>query len=260
MFGIQPVLAQAAEGSSSAGGGGNASLTPLLEGLQGRLDLLTQPDQLIATLENVDPLRAGILIVIGAISVINGYAWHKPLVVILAGIAGVTAGLTLGPQVGGTGVVPAVALGLLFAVLALPLMRYTVALFAGLVGAFVGANCWTAFGGLEAHHHYGAIIGLVAMGLLAFLAFRVVIMAFTSIGGASLLTLGIIAALLDMPGLGEGIQTSIRDNHRVAPIIAASTAALGFIVQWTGGFRGLNEAADRADPGKAKSKAEAKPA
>jgi len=259
MLNTLPLLAQQAQNAPSQDPTGGP-ITALVQAMQGRLDLLTQPDQLIPALSQLHLLWASVFIFLGAVAVLNGYRWHKTVILVLASLAGVVVGLMLGPRIGVTGVVAATALAILFSVLSLPMMRYTVAVFAGLIGAFVGANCWTAFGGPDAQHHFGAVIGLIALGLLAFVTFRVVIIAFTAIGGSALLTMGVLAALLKLPGWQQGLAGALERNPLIVPLIAAVTAADGFVLQHTGGFKGLNEAADRADPAKTKAKAEAKPA
>jgi len=96
--------------------------------------------------------------------------------------------------------------------------------------------------------------------MLAFIAYRLVVIAFTAIGGAVLVTLGALASLLYVQGWHDSIVSSLTDNTRVVPMIAGVLAVVGIVVQQGGGLRGLLAAADKADPGKAKGKPEPKPA
>jgi len=231
----------------------NPTLLELARSMRGRLDILCHPDSFAGPLADLHLIWAAVFVFLGGLCVLNGYAWHKTLVVLLAALGGVVAGLALGPTLGTHAAVTGGAAAALIAVLALPMMRYTAALLAGLAGAFLGANAWTAVTQDPSQHLFGAVVGLIVLGMLAFLAFRVAIMAFTSILGSVLLTAGVLAALLKADDLRGGLTEALTDSPRIVPIIVGVIAAIGFVLQQTGGFKGLSEAADKADPTKAKS-------
>jgi len=132
-------------------------------------------------------------------------------------------------------------------VLAWPLMRYSAALFGGLAGAFAGANIWTAAGADPSLHHFGAIIGLVVIGMLAFLTFRSVVIVLTSVGGAVLFVLGAMALLVHISSFRNGLLNGIADNPMIIPVVAGCAALIGAVIQFGGGFKGLSEMADKAD-------------
>jgi hypothetical protein len=215
--------------------------------LNGKWDFLTDPSSLNDVLSQVHIVWAFIFVVVGGLCVMNGYRWHKSLILVLAAILGVYAGTLLGDRIGGTNVVAACA-AVLFAVIAWPMMRYSVALFGGLAGAFAGANVWTACGFPAGQHQYGAVIGLVLVGMLAFMAFRGVVILLTSIGGASMLVLGALAALMQIASWRGGMAEAMTANKLIVPIITASTAIVGAIYQFGGGVSGLNAMATKADP------------
>ena len=223
-----------------------------------KFDLLNRPEELVATVEQLGPVWATIFIMLGTACVLNGFRWHKMVIFVLALLGGAGAGAYLGERVGVSPVVTAAATGLLAAVLAWPVMRYTVALFAGIAGACAGANIWSAVGEAPERNYVGEIIGLVVLGMLAFIAFRLVIIAFTSIGGASLVVFGVLALLLNMESLREGIVDSLDRSPLVVPIITGATALVGMVFQQGGGVSGLLASADRA--GTATTKAKPNPA
>lgn len=220
--------------------------------LQQHLDLLARPDALGDVLQQINMVWSVIFIIVGGLCILHGYRWHKVLMVVLAAIAGVWAGTVLGDRVGSEEIA-AVCLSVLFAVLAWPLMRYAVALFGGLAGAFAGANCWTAIGQDPTQHWVGAMVGLIIVGMLAFMAFRMVVVVLTTVGGASLLGCGAGAALLHVESWRDAILRSLDQNPLIFPIMVACAAALGAVFQFGGGIKGLNEHANKADPKKAKA-------
>lgn len=215
--------------------------------LDGHWDFLASPRTVTDVLSQVHIVWAAIFVVIGALCVTNGYRWHRGLMVLLAGILGLYVGTMVGERIGSTNVVAACA-AVLFAVVAWPMLRYTVALFGGLAGAFAGANIWTCLEFPQQHHQYGAIIGLVAVGMLAFMAFRGVVILLTSVGGSSMLVLGAMAALMHIDAWRGGMADAANANRLIIPIITASVAVVGVIYQLGGGVTGLNAMAAKADP------------
>jgi len=232
----------------------NPTLLELARTMRGQLDILCHPDTFAQPLTDLHLIWAAVFVFLGGLCVLNGYRWNKTLVVLLAALGGIVAGLAIGPRLGTHAAVTGGAAGALIAVLALPLMRYTASILAGLAGAFLGANAWTAVTQDPAQHLFGAVIGLIVFGMLAFLAFRVAIMAFTSILGAVLLTTGVLAALLKVDDMRSGLVEALNDSPRILPILVGVIAVIGFVLQQTGGFKGLTDAADKADPTKAKPK------
>jgi hypothetical protein len=245
-------LAQDSSAATTYGAEGNA-LRVLVDSISSNMDVLTRPGALSEVVTNIHIVWATIFILVGAACVVNGYKWHKIVVVILAGMSGVWAGSILGDSIGDATVVT-VCLSVLFAVLAWPLLRYAVALFGGLAGAFAGANLWTAVAENPDQHRIGALLGLVGVGLLAFMAFRAVVIVMTAIGGASLLCFGALAALYHVETLQSGLVDSMNNHRLVIPLIAASAAAVGAVVQFSGGFKGMAELANKADSSKAGAK------
>ncbi len=241
--------------SRALSGAGVNPFSQMRQKLNGKWDFLTDPKAMNDVLSQVHIVWALIFVIVGGLCVTNGYRWHKGLILILSAILGIYAGTVLGERIGGTNVVAACA-AVLFAVIAWPMMRYSVALFGGLAGAFAGANVWTACGFPAGQHQYGAVIGLVVVGMLAFMAFRGVVILLTTIGGASMLVMGSLAALMQIDSWRGGMAEAMNTNKLIIPIITASAAIVGAIYQFGGGVSGLNAMATKADPA-AKKKAAA---
>lgn len=244
-----------AQASSPAGGASGAEVTHPIGVINARLrenlDIFNHPAALVDIIQQINILWAIIFIVLGALCVLNGYRWHKGIVIAISALVGLWVGAVLGERVGDVAIVSACAAGLL-AIVSWPLMKYSVALFGGLAGAFAGANVWTAIGMDPGMHEMGALIGLVVVGMLAFLAFRAVVIVLTSVVGGSILVFGSLAALSTIPSWEQMISNGLQDKPLVVPVIVASAAGIGAVIQAGGGIKGLNQLSDKADPAKAK--------
>lgn len=213
------------------------------------MDVLMRPNDLADALNQINIVWAGVMIVLGVICTFQGYRWRKTVVLILAALCGLWAGSTLGGQLGSGAMVAALALALLFAIVALPLMKFTVAFFGGLAGAFLGANLWSMLAppAQQDNVQLGAVIGLIAMGMLAFIAFRVVVIIFTSIVGSTMLVLGMLSLLVGL-GVWQGdLGDTMTDNRLIVPLIVAVIGLIGVVIQQGGGLVKIIENADNAD-------------
>lgn len=195
-----------------------------------RLDLLNHPEELLSSLANLHVVWASVFVVLGILCVINGYKWHKGVVIICAFISGLILGNLLSKQMGDSWIVVGV-LGVLFAIVAAPMLRFAVAIFGGLTGAFIGANLWSAFATSPETHLAGAAMGFIAMGLATFLMFRTVVVTFTSIGGAAMTVLGAITLMMHVPAWKESVQTNLSANHLLIPLLVTAAAIMGIVLQ-----------------------------
>lgn len=200
------------------------------DGRIARLDLLNRPEELLSALQNMHIVWASVLVVVGALCVLNGYRWHKWVIVICAFMLGLGLGHLLSQQMGQSRIVMA-AIGLLCAVAATPFVRYAVAIFGGLTGAFIGANAWSAFSDTPDSHLAGAAMGFIALGMAAFLMYRLVIVLFTSIGGGAMAVLGILTLMLHVPGWDSAIRSSLAANEMLLPLLVTVTAVTGLVLQ-----------------------------
>ena len=149
-----------------------------------QLDILFHPDQLLESLSGVPLIGAAVIVTVGILCVFNGYRWHRWLVAALAFLCGLGIGFKLSQSMGRSTIVAA-SVGCLCAIIATPLLRITVAIFGGITGAFIGANTWTALAASPADAQWaGAVIGFVVIAMTSLLMFRLVIVLFTSVGGA----------------------------------------------------------------------------
>jgi len=203
---------------------------------------LTIPSQqeIIQYLANMQVIYAIALLACGLVYLLRGWKIFKVLVVINALLLGVVAGNYLGGLVQGKNMplFGAVAGGLLLAVLAWPLMKYAISLMGGLAGSVIGYGVWSYAAhslskpGLNDYAWAGALIGLIAVGLLAFVIFRLVVMIFTSLQGSMMAMGGLLSLLMRHQEFNKPIQDTLAQNVHVAPLIIAVPALIGFAFQY----------------------------
>jgi hypothetical protein len=196
-----------------------------------QMDILAKPDRLLDSLASMPLIAASMTVVLGILCVLNGYRWHKWVIVALAFMLGLLIGNILSHQMGKSAIV-AISMGVLFACIATPMLRWTVAIFGGLTGAFLGANAWTlANAHPQSAQWAGACMGFIAVALLSFVVFRLVVVLFTSIGGAAMVVLGAITLLMHVPGWKDSIRDSLVTNQHLIPLLVTVAAVAGFVIQ-----------------------------
>lgn len=179
-------------------------------------------------------IQAVIAISFGAVYMLYGCKIFKVLVVIAFSLLGMTAGVYLGQlsadsqwQIWG-GVIGAVLLG----AVSIPLMRWAVSLLGALAGGVLTAAAWYAFGLPENYLIIaGALIGVIAGGMLSFIIFDAAVVLFTSLGGGGLVMIGILALLrLYEPTSGD-VYNWVYGHKWFLPVSLMIPTVLGVIVQ-----------------------------
>jgi MFS family permease len=233
-------------------------VTPFLDTVR-HCSIPTQ-DQYLQMVQAMGVLLSLGLIVGGVIYLMYGWKIFKVLVVINAAVLGALLGAWVGGVLQGSpppaeaakaaeqvqaqgGNMPlfgAIAISLLMAVLALPLMKYAVSLMGGLAGSLLGYSAWhyiSHAAGAEAVYAYapaGALVGLVTMGLLAFLIFRVVIIIMTSFQGSLLAITGLLGVMMHFNGPRDYLLNSMTRSHFLLPLMVIVPAIIGLAFQHTG--------------------------
>ena len=208
-----------------------------------RFDTLAHPSNLVTTLAQMSIVWSVVFLIAGLVCLLNGYRLYKWVTIVLALAIGAFSGYYLGKQIHGEYVVAA-CLGALLAVGCFPLMKYAVAVMGGIAGAFLGANAWGAAAGLakdaatQTHvaetYWVGALMGLLVCGMLAFILFKLTIVLFTSISGATIAMIGALALILQVPPWRESISTWSRSAHQlILPLLVIVPATIGLILQHT---------------------------
>ena len=204
------------------------------ETLMNSLDLVRRPDEIVAMLQALPLIGAIVVTSVGAACVFKGYQWHKIVVVLLSLMLGFAVGRMISQDLGKSTVV-AIALGILLAAIASPLLKYTVAVFAGIAGAGIGATLWSFFNPAESDLAWaGAGMGFICLALLSFIFFRVVVILFTSVGGAAMLVMGSVALLLQSQSIAPGVRDQLILHPGVLPMVVLAAAVVGFVYQQGG--------------------------
>jgi len=200
---------------------------------------LPSPQEYLASLSDMGPIWAFILVACGLVYLLNGWKMFKMLVVLNSAAIGCLVGIRLGQMQGGehTPIFAGAAGGLLLACLAWPLMKYAISLMGGLTGSFLGYGLWNYVAaavqrqGLAQHAWVGALIGLITLGLLAFVIFRLVVVVLTSVQGSIMTVSGLLCLLLKYPPIRESIEPSLTRNIHLLPLLIGVPAVIGFALQ-----------------------------
>jgi hypothetical protein len=80
-------------------------------------------------------------------------------------------------------------------------------------------------------HWAGAAMGFIALALASLILFRLVIVLFTSVGGAVMATCGGITLLLQVDGWEANIRDALATNQLMIPTLVALGAVGGFVLQ-----------------------------
>jgi len=206
-----------------------------------KVDILARPDELLPILQKMSIVWAVAFIIAGVLTLLNGYRFYKAATVILALMIGLFAGYAMGQHINEPLIVGACC-GVLFAVVAWPLMPYAVAILGALAGSFIGANIWTSVCQLDAvakqmpdgvggSYWIGALMGLIIFGMLSFILFKLAVVIFTSISGSTLIVFGLVALLLQFKPWQSSISDSLSAHAVVVPLLVIVPAIIGLIMQ-----------------------------
>jgi hypothetical protein len=178
------------------------------------------------------PGVAVILILAGIVYLLFGYSIFKVLVTLNAAVLGGYAGTLLGEK-NGVEVPAAIVGGLLAATAAWPTMKYSVAIMGGLFGAVLGVTIWRLSNLDPSFGWSGGMTGMVLCGLMSLLLFRECIMTYTSLQGAVMLVLGILALCFKYDSVGGSLETHLKLKPFLLPMTIFVPTLIGFIYQQT---------------------------
>lgn len=253
-------LAQAAQPAHASRGAApiTNNLFDIITGMFSRGDLLAHPEHMLHHLEALSMVWAVIFLTAGLVCMLSGYRYYKSIVIILALAIGMFGGYYLGLRMD-SGSNPTNAryiiggcLAALLGVVCFPLMKYAVAAIGGLIGAFIGANAWSAVAfqsqaAASADNYWiGALVGLLVFGMLSFILFKTSVVMFTSVSGSTLAVMGAMALLLQVPAWRGAVSNGITSHAVIVPMLVLVPAVIGLILQGSsaaGGGGGDDKAA-----------------
>jgi hypothetical protein len=181
-------------------------------------------------------LQAVIGIAFGIIILMYGWRIYKVLTVIGFGLLGLFAGLRIGILFEKP--LPGAIIGCVILVaLAIPLIRWAVAVLGGVAGGIVAAGIWHSCSLPQQFVWAGALSGVVAGFMLSFIVFKLSVMLFTSLSATLLIVIGIFALIYRYEtDYCDPRTTRLNElyygNHWFLPLLLIAGTLLGIILQF----------------------------
>jgi hypothetical protein len=183
-------------------------------------------------------LQAVLAISFGVIVLMYGWRIYKTLTIIGFGILGLYVGMWVGARFNfNKELIGSIVCAIVFMALALPLMRWAICILGAITGGILAAGAWHAFNQPQEFVWAGALVGIVAGGMLSFIIFKMAVMLFTSFSGAALVLMGGFALVyryetfvLDPPT--TRLNDLYYNQHWFLPVLIASLTMFGIILQF----------------------------
>lgn len=185
------------------------------------------------------PVAAIFMVLLSAVFLVFGWKHFKYLLLLDALIGGAALGGAIGHRTGlaHMDIYLGIALALVFAAIAWPLMKLAVSILGGLAGLAFGSLFW--YYGAKAGGYYnlteyfwvGGLMGMVVVGMLAFIAFQTTVIIGLGLQGALMLVSGLFALIFRVDGLGRPLSDQIGTNAFLLPLAILIPGAIGIIYQ-----------------------------
>ena len=194
------------------------------------LDFIWQQTSILTWLQAVIGISFGIIVLM--------YGWriYKALTVIGFGILGLYLGLWIGNQFQKP--LPGAIVGcVLLVILAIPLMRWAVAILGAVAGGILAGGIWHSCNLPQEYVWAGALTGFVAGGMISFVVFKLAVMLFTSLSGTSLIVIGAFALIYRYETFASDPPTThlnhlYYSNSWFLPLLLTAGTLLGIILQF----------------------------
>jgi len=207
------------------------------------LNGLPTREQYVDLLTHLGVFQALLLGALGIVYLLYGWSFFKPLVIANAVLIGTVLGAMIGSKATGQQNMQAIGAlggGATLAILAWPMMKYAIALMAAAAGTFIGYGLWVYIAGQTGHADpaqqawAGALMGMVTLGMLTFIAYRETIVFFTSLQGALLAVTGGMALAMKIDSLTEPLSRNLVQNIHLVPVMIIIPALIGLVFQNAG--------------------------
>jgi len=169
----------------------------------------------------------------GAVCLFYGWRVFKILVVISFGLLGAFLGVAITDKIVGLNnqlVGGLVGMGVL-AVLSVPLMRWAVCILGAAAGGILTSGIWYACGLPERYIWAGALIGMVAGGMISFIVFKVAVVLFSSLSGSALMVVGMLALLNRYLNTNGQVEQLVCQQKWFLPVVLMVPTIAGIILQ-----------------------------
>lgn len=179
-------------------------------------------------------LQAVIAISFGVVYLLYGWRIFKVLVVICFGLVGLFVGIKIGTRFDSQILGGIIGISVL-AGISVPLMRWAVSILGAIAGGILAGGIWYACELPEEYILAGAIIGIVAGGMISFIIFKIAVMLFTSFGGGALIVTGMLALFYHYESIQEppteSVKAMLYSHHWFVPVLLLAPTFIGVIVQ-----------------------------
>ncbi len=200
---------------------------------------MSSQGQYLAELKAAEPLLAIAAIVVGVVLLLFGWRVFKVWVVVNAAIVGLLLGDRIAVAIARPELQLWLSLGLavVLAMVSWSLMKFAISILGGMAGGFIGYHGWRYVASLiqrpelAQYDWVAALVCMVVMGLLAFMIFRAIVVAATSIQGSLLLVSGALALCLKLPALDRALSRPLLDSSHLLSLLIAIPAVVGIIYQ-----------------------------
>lgn len=167
----------------------------------------------------------------GAVCLLYGWRVFRILVTICFALLGLLAGVWANKLIGGNVMWLSIICMVILAVLSIPLMRWGVSVLGAAAGGVLTGGGWLAFGLPQQYIWAGALVGVVAGGMISFIIFKAAVILFTSLGGSGLMVVGVLAVLYQHMGAAEKLEEIVFNVKWFMPAALLVPMAVGVILQ-----------------------------
>ncbi len=188
---------------------------------------------------DASPLIALALVGIGLLFLTQGWKFYRQLITLNAAYLGLLIGRRYAERMTEPhlDLVLILGFGAVFAALAWPAIKWAVSLFGGVIGGLAGFALWRytamAFDApdLAELAWVGGLMGVIIMGLLAFVIFQVVVVIVTSFQGGVLLVSGLLTLAFALDGPDRSLFRRLDTEVALIPLMVFIPTIIGAIFQ-----------------------------
>ena len=189
-------------------------------------------DRIWEQISSLGLLEALTFISFGVVCLFYGWRVFKILVTISFALIGLFVGVwTNKLLIGGSGLWLGIICMVLFAFFSVPLMRWGVCILGAAAGGILAGGVWYAFKLPEQYIWAGALVGIIAGGMISFIIFKIAVMLFTSFGGSVLVVVGVLAIMYDYMPTTIDVQQLIYNQKWFLPVALLVPMAVGIFLQ-----------------------------
>jgi hypothetical protein len=182
--------------------------------------------------KDLNAVEALTFVSFGVVCLFYGWRVFKVLVVISFTLFGLVGGIVIGDIIGGgNNPVLGVLLAVVLAIVSVPLMRWAVCLLGAAAGGLLTASIWYAALLPEQYIWMGALVGIVAGGMISFIVFRIAVMLFSSLGGSVLAVSGVLAMLYMYSQTQAQIEELVFSEKWFLPVALIIPTLVGVLLQ-----------------------------